>query len=122
MLIEAHGLRKTYPMGTAEVHALRGVDLEVALGEFVAPAPARLSRSPERRVVSTRRRGGRITQRPRAVEVAKSTDRVRLPGLPPHPPAYRPGKRRAALDLSRHGQAAQARPQHRDPRAGRPRR
>src|SRR5712692_4746455 len=36
MLIEAHGLRKTYPMGTAEVHALRGVDLEVALGEFVA--------------------------------------------------------------------------------------
>jgi putative ABC transport system ATP-binding protein len=36
MLIQAHQLRKSYQMGLAEVEALRGVDLEVAHGEFVA--------------------------------------------------------------------------------------
>jgi putative ABC transport system ATP-binding protein len=36
MLIQAYGLRKMYRMGLADVHALRGVDLEVAHGEFVA--------------------------------------------------------------------------------------
>jgi putative ABC transport system ATP-binding protein len=36
MLIQADGLRKTYRMGPTEVHALRGVGLEVARGEFVA--------------------------------------------------------------------------------------
>jgi len=36
MLIQAQGLTKTYRMGATEVHALRGVDLEIAHGEFVA--------------------------------------------------------------------------------------
>ena len=36
MLIQADGLRKTYRMGTTEVHALWDVGLEVAHGEFVA--------------------------------------------------------------------------------------
>ena len=36
MLIQADGLRKTYRMGATEVHALQGVGLEVACGEFVA--------------------------------------------------------------------------------------
>src|SRR5438046_1605360 len=36
MLIQAHDLRKTYRLGPTEVHALRGVDLEVAQREFVA--------------------------------------------------------------------------------------
>jgi putative ABC transport system ATP-binding protein len=36
MLIQAHQLRKSYRMGLAEVEALRGVDLEVARGEFIA--------------------------------------------------------------------------------------
>ena len=35
-LIEARGLTKVYLMGKAEVHALRGVDLHVSRGEFVA--------------------------------------------------------------------------------------
>jgi putative ABC transport system ATP-binding protein len=36
MLIEISNLRKTYHMGPTEVYALRGVDLEVAHGEFAA--------------------------------------------------------------------------------------
>ncbi len=36
MLIETHDLRKTYHMGTEEVHALRGVDLHIRHGEFIA--------------------------------------------------------------------------------------
>jgi len=36
MLIQAHGLKKMYRMGPTEVHALQGVDLQVASGEFVA--------------------------------------------------------------------------------------
>jgi putative ABC transport system ATP-binding protein len=36
MLIHAHSLTKTYAMGTTQVRALRGVELNVARGEFVA--------------------------------------------------------------------------------------
>src|SRR4051794_30189236 len=34
-VFEAHGLTKVYHMGEVEVHALRGVDLELVAGEFV---------------------------------------------------------------------------------------
>ncbi len=36
MLIEVHNLTKVYQMGTVEVRALRGLDLNVEQGEFVA--------------------------------------------------------------------------------------
>ena len=36
MLIQVSGLQKTYHMGPTEVHALRGVDLDVAHGAFMA--------------------------------------------------------------------------------------
>src|ERR1700683_5151845 len=35
-MIEIHGLKKVFHTGEVEVHALRGVDLSVAKGEFVA--------------------------------------------------------------------------------------
>ena len=35
-IIEVHGLTKVYHVGEVDVHALRGVDLEIARGEFVA--------------------------------------------------------------------------------------
>src|SRR3970040_413630 len=35
-LIELRGITKTYQMGGVEVQALRGVDLQVSAGEFVA--------------------------------------------------------------------------------------
>jgi putative ABC transport system ATP-binding protein len=34
-LFRARGITKTYRMGEAEVHALRGVDLEIRTGEFI---------------------------------------------------------------------------------------
>ncbi len=36
MLIETRNLWKTYQMGRIEIHALRGVDLDVARGEYIA--------------------------------------------------------------------------------------
>lgn len=35
-IIHVEGLQKTYHVGDVDVHALRGVDLEVARGEFIA--------------------------------------------------------------------------------------
>ena len=35
-LIRTQGLTKVYQMGEFEVHALRGIDLDIAKGEFIA--------------------------------------------------------------------------------------
>ncbi|MBN1877143.1 MAG: ABC transporter ATP-binding protein [Anaerolineae bacterium] len=36
MIVEAHDLVKTYLMGAVEVHALRGIDLEIESGAFIS--------------------------------------------------------------------------------------
>jgi putative ABC transport system ATP-binding protein len=36
VMIQVQGLKKTYQVGDVEVHALRGVDLQIQKGEFVA--------------------------------------------------------------------------------------
>ncbi|MEL6276317.1 MAG: ATP-binding cassette domain-containing protein, partial [Bacteroidota bacterium] len=35
-VIDIKGLRKTYVMGSTQVHALRGIDLEIKANEYVA--------------------------------------------------------------------------------------
>lgn len=35
-IVSVRGLKKTYRVGEVEVHALRGVDLDIAVGEFVS--------------------------------------------------------------------------------------
>ncbi|GHO83504.1 ABC transporter ATP-binding protein [Dictyobacter formicarum] len=35
-IVEAHGITRNYPSGEGVVHALRGIDLEIKAGEFVA--------------------------------------------------------------------------------------
>ena len=79
MLIQACGLKKTHRMGPTEVHALQGVDLQVASGEFVALMGASgsgkstllhltgLPRSSERRLVSAQRHGSRSVERHRTL-------------------------------------------------------
>jgi putative ABC transport system ATP-binding protein len=32
--VTVNGLKKVYPLGSTEVHALRGIDLEIEKGEF----------------------------------------------------------------------------------------
>ncbi len=36
VLLDLHGVTKTYRMGEIDVHAVRGVDLQVAVGDFLA--------------------------------------------------------------------------------------
>ena len=36
MLIETRNLWKTYDMGAEQIHALRGVDIKITKGEYVA--------------------------------------------------------------------------------------
>jgi len=38
MIVSVKDLWKIYPMGTLEVHALKGIDLQIAEGEFVSVA------------------------------------------------------------------------------------
>ncbi len=36
LILEAHGLTRTYRVGSQDIHALKGVDLSISPGEFIA--------------------------------------------------------------------------------------
>ena len=113
VVLEARNLAKTYDTGGSKVLALRGIDLAVRRGEFVAirgPSGcgkstllnllAGLDRPTAGRGVAGRR-AHRRARRDAARPPAPPQDRLRLPVLQPDPDAVGGGERRAAAAARR---------------------
>ncbi len=125
-VISVRNLVKTYTVGEVVVRALRGADLDVDPGEFVAvtgpvglrqvdvDAHPRLPRSADQRAVHPRRQGRLADVEGRARAGAQPENRLRLPGLQPAVAHDRARQRRAAAPLQRRrededGRTSQAR-------------
>ena len=113
-LIELRGVTKVYGTGSAAMQALRGVDLRIQRGEFVAVMGASGSgKSTCMNILGCldtptggeyRFQGievGSLTRNQRAL-LAPALSGLRLPELQSPEPHLGPGERRAAPDLSPH--------------------
>ena len=106
-VIALRDVTKVYGEGDTTVHALRGVSLDIATGEYVAimgasgkrqehaDAHHRLSRRRHVRSLRARRPRRVAARRLRALGRAEPQDRVRLPELQPHSAHLRVRERRA---------------------------
>ena len=113
-LVELQGVTKVYGSGTAAMQALRGVDLRIDEGEFVAVmGPSGSGKSTCMNILGcldTPTAGrylfkdvdvGGLSQKP-AGPAAPPLSGLRFPGLQPAEPHLGPGECRAAPDLPGH--------------------
>ena len=134
VLVRAGGLRKEYGSGAGLIRAVDGVDLEVARGEAVAVrGPSGCGKSTLLHLLGGLDRptagelwlnGRRIDRALRACPRPAATPRgrLRLPGVPSHGRAHRPGERRASRAPRRPFAAGGPAGRPPAPRAGRARR
>ena len=133
-ILDLARVRKTYSTGTIEVEALRGIDLVVPEGEYVAiMGPSGSGKSTLMHILGcldiptagTYRLAGvdvGVMDEERLAEVRNRRHRLRVPAVQPARLAHRPAQRRAPARVCAGAARRATAPSDRGARAGRPRR